>query len=411
MIPNIKISNPLISDMEMTFLAQNVSSTPTLPVISSQYFNASSIKVLVGNEKYDNAELVQVSSISNNNIVATGNIHNSHVTGERVRKVQFDKVLIYKKPVGGAFSSLATVDITYNNPNGETVYEDATGVSTDIYKAKYYNSITNSESDFSSEITSTTVPAGSVYLSLDEFRNMTGVNDTEVPDVTLSDFLTRATYDVRKKCFAYNREVLINPDTISSVKRYYFPFAPTKSQNRLGYLTDWNLDGAINAGDIVIYEKDSTGAVRNVITGYIDTLDTELGYFTLDAGYPTNSNYKVYATYSWMNYPLTDEYTVYDMKRLIMHMTMRYIIEWYRNQIRRGIVKQTLGGLTVERSISAWQTLEDYHIKEADTFIKRFKPLLWGMSSDQSTWHGGGSYYGYGSYFNTGQYSPYYSKY
>lgn len=411
MLPNIKISNPPVSDMEMTFVAQNIASTSTIPVISSQFFDTSSTKVLVGDEKYDNAEVKQISSITNNNIVMTSNVQNAHVTGERVRKIQFDKIVLYKKSVGGVFNALSTVDITYNNPNGETVYTDATGVSTDIYKARFFNSLNGNLSDYSSEITSTTVPSGSSYLSLNEFRDMTGVNDSEIPDNVLSEFLTRSTYDVRKKCFAYNREVLINPDTIGGVKRYYFPFAPFKTQNRLGYLTDWNIDSAINADDIIIYEKDSTGAVRNIITGYIDTLDIEQGYFTLDTGYPTSDSYKVYATYGWMNYLLTDEYVIYDMKRLIMHLTMIYIIEWYRNQIRRGIVKQTLGGLTIERNMVAWNTLQDYHTEKSNEFIKRFKPLLWGTSSDQSSWHGSGQYYGYGSYYNSGNYSPYYSKY
>lgn len=411
MIPNVKISNPLVSDLEMTYLSQNVSGVSVLPVISSQFFASSNELILVGNEKYDNAEVRTIASITGNNITITVNIQNSHITGERVRKLQFNQIKLYKKSVGGAFTLLSTVSITYNNPQGETVYSDATGVSTDIYKAKYFNSVTNAESDFSSEITSTTIPSGSNYLSLDEFRNMTGVNDTEVPDSVLNEFLTRSTYDVRKKCFAYNREVLINPDTISSTKRYYFPFTPTKTQNRLGYLTDWNLDGSININDIIVYEKDSTGAVRTDITSHIDSLDTELGYFTLDTGYPSSSSYKVYASFSWMNYMLSNPDVQYDMKRLIMHLCMIYIVEWYRNQIRRGIVKQSLGGLTVERSINAWQVLEDYHMDKAKGFINRFKPLLWSTATDQSTWNGTGSYYGYGSYYNTGNYSPYYSKY
>jgi len=306
---------------------------------------------------------------------------------------------------------LTTIDITYNNPQGQTVYIYSAGISSDIFKVKYYNSLTTIASDFSSEITGTTIPNGSAYLSIDEFRNMTGINDSEIPDSVLNEFLTRSTYDVRKKCFAYNREILINPDTISNIKRYYFPFAPTKSQNRLGYLTDWNLDGSINASDIVVYEKDSTGAVRTDITAYIDTLNTELGYFTLDTDYPSSTAYKVYASYSWMNFLLSDEYVVYDMKQLIKHLTMTYIIEWYRNQIRRGVIKQTLGGLTVERSMLAWDKLQDYHMEKAKEFINRFKPLLWSTATDQSAWHGNGAYYGYGSYYNTGNYSPYYSKY
>ena len=412
MVLNLKVSNPLISDLELTYLAQNVSATATLPVISSQFFSATTEFVLIGNERYDNAEIKQISSISGNNIVLLSAVQNEHVTGEKVRKVQYNQIQIYKKASGAStFSLLTTVSITYNNPQGETVYIDSVGTSADTYKVKYYNSLTFISSDYSSELTGTTVPSGSAYLSLDEFRDMTGVNDSEIPDGVLNEFLTRSTYDVKKKCFAYDREILINPDTINSIKRYYFGFSPTKTNNRLGYLTDWNLDGTVAESDIVVYEKDSTGAVRTDITSRIDTLDTELGYFTLDTGYPSNSSYKVYASYSWMNFLITDEYIKYDIKRLIMHLTMIYIIEWYRNQIRRGIVKQTLGGLTIERSAMAWNELEERHLTKAKEFITRFKPLLWSTASDQSAWHGSGAYYGYGSYYNTGNYSPYYSKY
>lgn len=413
MVLTLQISNPIIDNLELSYLSQNISTTTTtIYVISSQFFATSNELVLVGNDKYDNSEIKRISSVSGNTITLTANTQNNHVTGERVRKLMYDKIKVFRKTtLDSDYVLLTTIDITYNNPQGVTVYTDTAGVSTDKYKAQYQNSITSVVSDLSDELTGTTVTNGSVYLSLDEFRDMTGVNDTEVPDSVLSEFLARSTYDVRKKCFAYNREVLINPDTINSVNRYYFPFAPFKTQNRLGFLTDWNLDGSVTSSDIIIYEKDSTGAVRTDITSHIGTLDTELGYFTLGTGYPTSTSYKVYATYAWMNFDISDEYVIYDVKRLIMHLTMMYIIEWYRNQIRRGIVKQTLGGLTIERSINAWQVLQDYHMEKAKEFINRFKPLLWGTSSDQSAWLGTGVYYGYGSYYNTGTYSPYYSKY
>lgn len=413
MVIQLRFNNPLLNNLEHTYLSQNIN-TPTtaISVISSQFFASSNELVLLGNDKYDNAEIKRITSISGNTINFTTNTQNNHVTGEKIRKIIYDKIVVYKKSVGDSdFSLLSTIDITYNNPQGETVYVYSAGVSTDIFKAKYVNSITLVESDFSAEFNGSTVPAGSSYLSLSEFRDMTGVNDSEIPDGVLSEFLTRATYDVKKKCFAYNREVLINPDYINNQYRYFFTFSPTKTQNRLGYLTDWNLDGIVNTEDIIVYEKDSTGAVRNIITSQVDSLNTELGYFTLNSGYPSSNQYKIYASFAWMNYPLYDEYIKYDIKRLIMHLTMTYIIEWYRNQIRRGIVKQTLGGLTVERSMVAWNELQEYHTEKAKEFINRFKPLLWGESKDQSAWHGTGAHYGYGSYYNTGNYSPYYSKY
>jgi len=80
MVINLKISNPLISHLELTYLAQNVSGTATLPVISSQFFSATTELILVGNDKYDNAEVKTVSSISGNNIVATTSVQNEHIT-------------------------------------------------------------------------------------------------------------------------------------------------------------------------------------------------------------------------------------------------------------------------------------------------------------------------------------------
>ena len=212
MVIQLRFNNPLLNNLEHTYLSQNIN-TPTtaISVISSQFFATSNELVLLGNDKYDNAEIKHITSISGNTINFTTNTQNNHVTGEKVRKLIYDKIVVYKKSVGDLdFSALSTIDITYNNPQGETVYVYAAGVSTDIFKAKYLNSITLVESDFSAEFNGSTVPAGSSYLSLSEFRDMTGVNDSEIPDGVLSEFLTRATYDVKKKCFAYNQEVLIN---------------------------------------------------------------------------------------------------------------------------------------------------------------------------------------------------------
>jgi len=403
---NIKISNPLIDDLELTYLSQDITNTTSVPVISSDFFVSPDDLILIGNDKYDNAEIRQIATISGNTITLSIAAKNDHITGERIRKLVFNQMKIYKKTISAPdYTLLTTATISYNHPQGLTLYTDTIGINTDLYKVKYFNSVTSDESDLSSAFSGGDVEAGSVYLSISEFRNMTGVSDTEVNDGILNELLARSTRDLKRSAFAWGREQLIEKTTYNSDSRYYFPFSNYKSGNMLGYLTDWNLDGNVNTSDITVYEMNSNNFIRNDITTQVSVLSTDLGYFKLNTGYPTDSGYKVYVTYAWMNFDITQDDTQFDVKRYLMHKTMCYIVEWYRNQIRRGITKQTLGGLTVEKNLFAWTTLYDYHSEKANEFINRFKPLLWGKSGDQSVWLGGGGQYsGYGNYYGTGYY-------
>jgi len=88
----VKINNPIINDLELTYLSQNISNTTSIPVISSDFFVAPNDLIIIGNEQYDNCELRTVSSITSNTIVTTVAAKNNHIIGEKVRKVLFDKI-------------------------------------------------------------------------------------------------------------------------------------------------------------------------------------------------------------------------------------------------------------------------------------------------------------------------------
>jgi hypothetical protein len=393
----VKINNPIISDLEITYLSQNIENTTSIPVISSDFFISPNDLILIGNEKYDNSEIRIVSSISGNTIETTIAAKNTHITGEKVTKILFNKIKLFKKSqVDSDYSLLSTIDITYNNPSSTTVYTDLIGENSDSYKAQYYNSVNEDTSELSDAFSGTDIDSDSKYLGVSEFRKMTGIMDSEIPDNVLSEFLARSSRDLKRYAFAKDKEFRIKPKTRNEESRYYFPF--TSLSDKVGYLTDWNLDGVVNTSDITVYEKSSDDFTINDITAQVDELDINRGYFTLNSGYPSSTEYGIYVTYSWMNFPIMDADTKYDIKRYLMHQTMCYIIEWYRNQLRRGITKQTLGGLTVEKNLTAWETLYKYHKDEAITLINRFKPLLWSSAKDQSGLEQSTRYYGYSNY-------------
>jgi hypothetical protein len=393
----VKINNPIINDLELTYLSQNIANTTSIPVISSDFFVAPNDLIIIGNEQYDNCELRTVASISSNTIVTTVAAKNSHITGEKVRKLLFNKIKLYKKTiVQDDYTLLATIDITYNNPDSFTVYSDSLGTNTDSYKAQYLNSVSSDESELSDAFSGADIDSDSKYLTVSEFRKMTGIMDSEIPDSVLSEFLARSSRDLKRYAFAKDKEFRIKPKTKDDESRYYFPF--TALSDRVGYLTDWNLDGVVNTSDITVYEKSSDDFTINDITAQVDELDINRGYFTLNTGYPSSTEYGVYVTYAWMNFPIMDADTKYDVRRYLMHQTMCYIIEWYRNQLRRGISKQTLGGLTVEKNLTAWETLYADHEEKAMKMINRFKPLLWSTAKDQSGLEQSTRYYGYSNY-------------
>lgn len=102
----------------------------------------------IGNEKSETTDLT--ATPTSEGILPINTIGHSHSTDESVQTVLWDKYDVdYKTDVNGAWISLATSQ-DFDWSNNETDYVHSAGASNYYYRVRYYNSATNTYSDYSS---------------------------------------------------------------------------------------------------------------------------------------------------------------------------------------------------------------------------------------------------------------------
>jgi len=209
------------------------------------------------------------------------------------------------------------------------------------------------------------------YITNEEFRNRTGLTTSDIDDTLLTTFLNRGAEKIRDECYILRRRELVSKSTVSDGSvRYYL--------NNL-YLADNNLDNTIDEDDLEVLERNSDGTVENDITSHVASIDQYEGYFTLDAGYPTNSSYNIFVTYRWTRFPLaeiTDE-----LEELNLALTMNYYnIYQVGNVFKRGVTNISIPGMSVTRGYDAFENMaKSYKQIEKDIFskIKPIRMLSW----------------------------------
>lgn len=204
-----------------------------------------------------------------------------------------------------------------------------------------------------------------VYITKTNFRLRTGVTSDEISDDLLDLFIQDGAYDIKRKCYALEKEELLTKKTVGSEERYYF-----KNE----YLADGNLDDEITTDDLTILEINSSGTVRNDITNQIDTLNDNLGYITFNTGYPTDSNYKIVATYRWCNI-LYDEMDN-TLELLNMYFTFNRCIDYILGELRSGETNKSICGLNISTDLNAIFDIQKNNKNKINEGIIRLKPLV-----------------------------------
>jgi len=363
MVVIIKVLNPNLSDLERTTLSANVSSGTTITVDSNQGLAVSDY-IVIGNLQTDNTELRKISTISGLTITVDSALTTSHIAGEYVRKTSYNQVQIYRaSSQAGTYSLLTTIGLDFSNQNGETVYIDNTGASTDYYKTKYYNATTLVTSSFS-----TAVKGGglSTYITKENFRLRTGISTSDLNDSILDTFLQRATQQIRDKCYILRRREFMSSSTDSEgTKRYYFTH---------GYLADDNLDSTIDKNDLEVLEMNSDGTVENDITAQVDSIDQYNAYFTLNDGYPSDDSYNVFCTYRWTRYPIAE--VTDDLEELCESLAMTYYVKrTITDSYKRGIKNISVPGLSISREADAFKDMLEYYDKNSQRLINKLQPI------------------------------------
>lgn len=156
--------NPEVDDLEKTYLtAQAASGVGTLKVKNSNAFT-NGRRLLVGSPERERSEMVLLNTKTTTQLTITGTTNFNHDPDDPVYLLDWDQLKIYRSTTGenGSYTILTTMDLDWDNADGQTKYDDANALSTYFYRVTYYNSITTEESPVSGNLPATGYPRGTV---------------------------------------------------------------------------------------------------------------------------------------------------------------------------------------------------------------------------------------------------------
>lgn len=150
----IPVANPETIDYEQTYLALSYDDAATSLEVNNNDRIAANNRIMVGAMGQEKTEIVTVSSVNaNGTTIVTGATVFPHSADDPVIVLQFDQVKYYRSTDGGSnYSLLATVALDVDNETLQTIYDDASGLSTYYYKVSLYHSVDAVESALSDPI-------------------------------------------------------------------------------------------------------------------------------------------------------------------------------------------------------------------------------------------------------------------
>ena len=175
----LRIPPPDLHREEKTYLDADYSTGSTaLTVINAIGFAGGEVTffVIVGEPGEDKTEHQQVSSLTGNtqiNVPATFRFNHNKAT--LIYRSPWDQVEISKMPSGGSWTTISESRIQWDK--NETLYIDDDGVSTDSYRFRLWNSISNIYSEYSPTVTGAGFARNQVGFMLNRVRK--NINDME----------------------------------------------------------------------------------------------------------------------------------------------------------------------------------------------------------------------------------------
>lgn len=170
---------------------------------NTRAFTANDIVILsrVGSE---NAELLTVTSVTNNETIVLSTATQNHNRGEILQRILWNQIVIETSANGTSWSTLATISI--DPTRQQTSYLHAAGTSATYYRVSFKNSVTATTSNTSTAQQATqTYQASSVGSFLTNIKNLVGIsdNDYQVTDSFLIGALGTARQLVDSWLFGY----------------------------------------------------------------------------------------------------------------------------------------------------------------------------------------------------------------
>lgn len=153
MIKALTLSHPDVTENASTYLRTD--STPS-GGDSLEVGNASGLSVgdfiVVGLPGLETTEITQVLDADGEEEIVTSGMSFSHPAGTTITVIPYDTFRVYRSVTGegGSYSLLASASLQIDQP--KNIYRDSASQSPYSYKFSYYNTETDVESSFSSEI-------------------------------------------------------------------------------------------------------------------------------------------------------------------------------------------------------------------------------------------------------------------
>lgn len=193
----IYVQFPYLSGAKTYLSADSAVGVSSLSVENGFSFAVGQYAVLgmVGSEKSEIVRLHTVTTPTASAITLNAVTSFAHNRGDSLQFIPYNQIIIQRSTNGGSsYSDLATIDI--RSDATETFYADTTGASTYLYRAKFYNSSSTSESASSDAV----LASGLVWNAVGAIKARALQQTGEVIGGIISDsFLNESLWEARRE--------------------------------------------------------------------------------------------------------------------------------------------------------------------------------------------------------------------
>lgn len=311
----------IISGYTSNNVAAAATSVPTGN--AAGFTSGSTILLLLGSIAMENAEIV-TSASHTPTLFTTSALTQNHNRGELISQLKWDQIVVYKSAtVDGTYVQLGS-NVPFQVTQGNTVINDAAGLTTDFYKVQWRNSVTSTVSSFSTPISVLTYLPSSAGYMFKSIMNQLGISERDkaiTPEFLLNalddgrQFCESKLYGIRqswKQVFEYPIKVLAGrtyielPDNIDFNETDASLLSARFITNNI--LTPYNMR---------YVDKRTMNQVRFYSTGGITTQDYSIGAtsITLDSvgNFPPQGGSAQVATSNFDQVVIEIEYTSIDL--------------------------------------------------------------------------------------------------
>lgn len=134
----VKALHPSIDGNPRTYLTVKAASGQADLTVQNVAGLSANDMLVIGNPAEELTEIKKISSITGKVITLSANLVNTHPENTKITFIKYDQVKFYKATsIAGSYSLVSTKDLAIGEPH--TLYDDATALSTDYFKIRYYN--------------------------------------------------------------------------------------------------------------------------------------------------------------------------------------------------------------------------------------------------------------------------------